>query len=120
MAFALRNIDRETYNKLVVEECSPFEAAAKFRETLNLNLDHDLYEENSGHYLIAPLLSLCIHRHRGCSEEAFIEQFVAAGVGNKEQAASIAYILGISEGQTRLMSNRLSLEQVDSLLSLTG
>ena len=59
-------------------------------------------------------------RHRDYSEEAFIEQFVDAGVGNKEQAASIAHMLGISKGQMRLMSNRPSLEQVDSLLSLTG
>ena len=38
-AFAMRIIDRDTYDKLVSNECSLFEAAASFREKLNITAD---------------------------------------------------------------------------------
>ena len=86
MAFALRSIDRDTYNKLLSNECSPFEAAASFREKFNFNnVDH----LNRGSFLTALVLSLDFRKYLNLSEETFIEQFVGAGVGDQNLGAAM-------------------------------
>ena len=112
-AFAMRIIDRDAYDKLVSNECSPFEAAASFRQKLNLDVD----VPNPGHYLMALVLCLNPYEHVGVRDEVFIERFVNAGVGDADLGAAI---LRMCEGiRPRVLGTMPSLEHIDSLLSLT-
>ena len=115
--FALRCIDRDTYTKLVSNECSVFDAAARFRENLNLNLNLDVYDIYPGHYLIALLLRLDPNQRLNQDEGTFIQLFVDADVGDKKQGVVVhGEYNGIPWSSFRAMP---SLEHIDSLLSLT-
>ena len=113
-AFAVRVIDRDTYNKLVAGEFDLFQAAASFRRKLILTGE----SRYVGDYLTALVLCLDFHDFLNVKDEAFIEHFVEAGVGDKELGAAIQEMCkGI---RPRLFNVISSLERLDSLLSLTG
>ena len=113
-AFAMRIIDRDTYDRLVSNECSLFEAAASFREKLNITAGG----RNSGHYALALVLCLDLNEHLNVIEGTFVEQFVKAGVGDADLGAVIQEMC---EGiRPRLLGVMPSLGHIDSLLSLTG
>ena len=113
-AFAVRVIDRDTYNKLIAGEFDLFQAAASFRRKLILTGD----SRYVGDYLTALVLCLDLHDFLNVKDEAFVERFVEAGVGDKELGAAIQEMCkGI---RPRLINATSSLAHLDSLLSLTG
>ena len=113
-AFAMQIIDRDAYDKLVSDEFDLFQAAASFRRKLSLTGD----SRYVGDYLTALVLCLDFHKFLNVKDEAFIERFVEAGIGDKELGAEIQETCkGI---RPRLINATSSLAHLDSLLSLTG
>ena len=114
VAFAMRTIDRDAYDKLMAEEFDLFQAAASFRKKLNV-ADDSRYP---GDHLTALVLCLDFNRSIDVSDEAFIERFVQVGVGDAALGAEIHRMCkGMKHHLFRAMP---SLEHIDSLLSLTA
>ena len=112
--YALRSIHRDTYDKLILEECDLFDAAARLHETLS---PYDPYPVALSTQIAAVMLSPNIGGYPYYHDPAFIDQLTKAGIDDPAVAEAIRHRLGEIESTG---CPRISVAEIDNLLSLIG
>ena len=113
-AFAIRVMDQSIYDRMISREDDLFQVAARLCKKLEFGLDDSIIT-----VLITFVLSLDRDHLDGIrSDEEFVQMFMQAEVGDRELAEKTRRMLG--EVRSSPFGTHITLEHLDSLLSLTG